>query len=281
MDTLHRIGELRSRVAAWHRAGERVALVPTMGNLHAGHLELVRRARGVATRVVVSIFVNPLQFGPEEDLSSYPRTLEADRRCLLGEGTDLLFAPPVEEVYPYGQPGHTRVEVPGLSDILCGASRPGHFAGVATVVCKLFNIVQPDWALFGKKDFQQLLVVRRMTADLCLPVEIVGVPTVREPDGLAMSSRNGYLTAPERAQAPTLYRTLGEMAEGLRRGATVTAVEAQGRAALEQAGLRPDYVSVRRADDLGPPGVGDRVLVILAAAFLGRARLIDNLPLSL
>jgi len=277
MHTLHQTAALRLQVAAWRRAGERIALVPTMGNLHPGHLELARQARGRAQRVVVSIFVNPLQFGPNEDFSTYPRTLEADCRGLEGEGADLLFAPGVDEVYPNGQAGQTRVEVPEISDILCGTSRPGHFVGVATVVCKLFNMVQPDLALFGEKDFQQLLVVRRMTADLCLPVQIVGVPTVREPDGLAMSSRNGYLSAEERARAPALYQALRMAAQALRQGTTSAQVETRAWAALEREGLRPDYVSVRRALDLSVPGPGEQPLVILAAAHLGRTRLIDNL----
>ncbi len=208
MERIESLRDLRERVTAWRSAGARLAFVPTMGNLHAGHLTLVREARALADMVVASIFVNPLQFGAGEDLDAYPRTLEDDRRLLAGEGCDLLFTPRVDEVYPRGQAAQTRVEVPGLSDILCGARRPGHFVGVSTVVCKLFNMVQPNLALFGEKDFQQLLVIRRMVEDLAMPVEIVGVPTVRESDGLAMSSRNGYLTAEERARAPVLYRVL-------------------------------------------------------------------------
>jgi pantoate--beta-alanine ligase len=268
---------LRARVAEWRRAGERIAFVPTMGNLHEGHLTLVREARRAAPRVVVSIFVNPLQFGPAEDYAAYPRTLDEDRRLLEREGVDLLFAPAATLVYPRGQAEQTRVEVPGVSDILCGASRPGHFVGVATVVCKLFNMVQPDVALFGEKDFQQLLVIRLMTRDLSLPVAIRGVATVREPDGLAMSSRNRYLSAAERAVAPGLHRTLRRAADRLRGG---TAPEEAARAAREElaaAGLQPDYVSVRRSGDLAEPAPGDKALVVLAAARLGRARLIDNL----
>jgi pantoate--beta-alanine ligase len=270
------LAELRERRAAFATAGERVAFVPTMGNLHDGHLELVRRGRALAPRVVVSIFVNPLQFGAGEDLARYPRTLERDAGLLEGVGADLLFAPPVAEMYP--RPQQTRVEVPGLSDILCGASRPGHFVGVATVVCKLLNMVQPQVALFGEKDFQQLAVIRRMVEDLCVPVQILGVPTVREPDGLAMSSRNGYLTAAERRQAPALYRALQAAAAALATGAAdPEAVARQAAAAIDAAGLRTDYVSVRRAGDLAPAGAGDADLVVLAAAYLGRARLIDNL----
>ena len=269
--------ELRARRAAWGAAGERVAFVPTMGNLHDGHLELVRRGRALATRVVVSIFVNPLQFGPGEDLASYPRTLAGDTARLDAAGADLLFTPAVEEMYPRPQAEQTRVEVPGLSDILCGASRAGHFVGVATVVCKLFNMVQADVALFGEKDFQQLAVIRRMVDDLCIPIGIIGVPTVREADGLAMSSRNGYLTSAERAQAPALYRALRGAAAMLEAGAGVDAVVRAATAQIDAAGLRTDYVSVRRAADLAIPDAGDRDLVVLAAAYLGRARLIDNI----
>jgi pantoate--beta-alanine ligase len=227
---------------------------------------------------VVSIFVNPLQFGAGEDLASYPRTLARDTEQLAEVGADLLFAPAVAQMYPRPQAEQTRVEVPGLSDILCGASRPGHFVGVATVVCKLFNMVQPAVALFGEKDFQQLAVIRRMVEDLCLPVEIVGVPTVREPDGLAMSSRNGYLTAEERARAPALYRALQAAARDVESGrGDLLGAARRAAAMIDAAGLRTDYVSLRRAADLAPPGEADADLVILAAAYLGRARLIDNL----
>ncbi len=279
--TISKLSELRTQIGEWRRNGERIALVPTMGNLHAGHLDLVHRARERATRTVVSIFVNPMQFGPKEDFAAYPRTLDADREKLRQAGADLVFAPSMNEVYPGGQARQTRVEVPGISDLLCGASRPGHFIGVATVVCKLFNMAQPDVAIFGEKDFQQLMVIRRMTRDLSLPVEIVGAPTMREPDGLAMSSRNGYLNDEERALAPRLYAGLRQAAEALRRGDAVGQVEADTAHLLEQAGFGPDYLSVRRADDLEPPGEGDRNLVILAAAQLGPARLIDNLRVAL
>ena len=282
MQTIQQLEALRAQIADWRRAGETIAFVPTMGNLHAGHLALIGAARGRAARVVASIFVNPLQFGAGEDFGAYPRTFAQDQTALGESGCDLLFAPAVETMYPDGQEGHTRVEVPGLSDILCGASRPGHFVGVATVVCKLFNMVQPDLALFGEKDFQQLLVIRRMTADLALPVSVLGMPTVREADGLAMSSRNGYLTADERRRAPGLYRALHSAAAALESARDVAAAEAAGLAAVESAGLRPDYLRIRRARDLAPaganaddPAAGD--LIILAAAYLGRARLIDNL----
>ncbi|MCC7279491.1 MAG: pantoate--beta-alanine ligase [Chromatiaceae bacterium] len=277
MELVEQIPTLRARVATWRRADQRVALVPTMGNLHPGHLALVREAQRLADRVVVSIFVNPLQFGPSEDFGAYPRTLEQDRALLEAAGTHLLFAPPVAAVYPRGQAGQTRVEVPGISDILCGASRPGHFVGVATVVCKLFNMVQPDLAIFGEKDFQQLLVIRLMTQDLSLPVTIQGLATVREPDGLAMSSRNGYLTREERARAPALYQTLLRAGERLRAGVAIAEVERLAAEEIAAAGLGPDYCSVRRAGDLAPAGSEDRELVVLVAARLGRARLIDNL----
>jgi pantoate--beta-alanine ligase len=278
---VERVAELRERVRVWRAAGERIAFVPTMGNLHAGHLSLVREGHAYADRVVASLFVNPLQFGPSEDLDAYPRTLDEDRRQLIATGCDLLFIPGVREIYPRGQDTQTRVEVPGISDILCGASRPGHFVGVATVVCKLLNMVQPDVALFGEKDFQQLLVIRRLVEDLAMPVEIIGVPTVRESDGLAMSSRNGYLTSEERALAPALYQVLNATAEAVRAGEPIERAERAALESLAAAGLRPDYLSVRRTADLAPAGSEDRALVILAAAYLGRARLIDNLPVNL
>lgn len=281
MNIVEQLNDLRNQVRAWRTAGERVGFVPTMGNLHEGHITLVREALQRVPRVVVSIFVNPLQFGPTEDLAAYPRTPEQDQARLAEAGCHLLFAPSVATMYPNGQAVQTRVEVPGLSDILCGASRPGHFIGVATVVCKLFNMVQPDLALFGEKDFQQLLVIRRMVADLAMPVEVRGVPIVREPDGLAMSSRNGYLSADERAQAPSLYRALTAAAQQLLAGQPLTEVEAQTAEAITAAGLRPDYVRICRTTDLGEPTTNDRELVILAAAYLGRTRLIDNLRVAL
>ncbi len=260
----------------------RLAFVPTMGNLHEGHLALVRRARELADRVAVSIFVNPLQFDRREDLEAYPRTLEVDAALLEREGVALLFAPDADLIYPEGMERHTRVEVPVVTEGLCGAARPGHFTGVATIVCKLFNLVQPDIAVFGKKDYQQLLVIRKMVSDLAMPVEIVGVETVREADGLAMSSRNGYLTAEERQRAPALYRTLQETVAALRAGRRdYRVLEEAGASRLEEAGMRPDYFEIRRAADLGRPSGDEQALVILAAAFLGKARLIDNLEVFL
>ena len=280
MLAVHGVAELRDQVQRWRRDGERIALVPTMGNLHAGHVKLVEEAHARAKRVVASIFVNPLQFGPGEDYQSYPRTLEADQAKLQAVRADLLFAPAVEEMYPGGRDRVTRVDVPGLSAILDGEFRPGHFSGVATVVLKLLNIVQPDVALFGEKDYQQLLIVRRLVADLSVPVEIVGVPIVREADGLAMSSRNQYLTPVERQQAPLLFRTLGETAAALRNGwRDFSRLEAEAVQKLS-AQLRPDYVSIRAAHTLAAADADTRDFVVLAAVWLGKARLIDNIQVS-
>ena len=281
MQTVHTIAHLRTAVDQWRGRRERVALVPTMGNLHDGHLQLVKRACRVADKVVVSIFINPTQFGPQEDFGAYPRTLKQDSFILAEQGAHLLFAPDVEELYPYGSEDTVRVEVPGLSDILCGASRPGHFTGVATVVAKLFNAVRPHVAVFGEKDYQQLLVVRRLVADLCMAVEIIGEPTVREGDGLAMSSRNGYLSAAERAQAPALYQTLRWLGERIVSGMNYDKLAAQGANILRESGFEPDYVAIRRAEDLQAPQAADSRLIILAAAWLGKTRLIDNLPVTL
>lgn len=280
MQIVHGVSELRDQVQRWRLAGERIALVPTMGNLHAGHLQLVEQAHARAKRAVVSIFVNPLQFGPGEDYQGYPRTLEADQAKLQAVRADLLFAPAVEEMYARGRDQITRVDVPGLSAILDGEFRPGHFSGVATVVLKLLNIVQPDVALFGEKDYQQLLIVRRLVADLSLPVEIVGVPIVREADGLAMSSRNQYLTPAERQQAPLLFRTLGETAAALRNGRRdFSRLEAEAVQKLSPP-LRPDYVSIRAAHTLAAADADTRDFVVLAAAWLGKARLIDNIQVT-
>ena len=280
--TVHTIAELRARIAAWKQAGERVAFVPTMGNLHRGHIHLVERARELAPRTVASIFVNPMQFGANEDYAGYPRTLEDDSRQLEAVGLDLLFAPKLTEVYPRPLADMAQVTVPELSAVLCGVSRPIHFSGVTTVVTKLFNMVQPDVAVFGEKDWQQLVVIRRMVADLDFPVEIVGVPTVREPDGLALSSRNGYLSVEERAMAPALYATLQATAERLRAGERDCAMlEVAAKTHLEAAGFRPDYFEIRCSDTLQRPTPADIDLRIFAAAWLGRARLIDNLAVVL
>ncbi len=278
MERVSTIKELRQQITGWRKAGDSIALVPTMGNLHAGHLELVRQARQRADRIVVSIFINPMQFGAGEDFGSYPRTLEQDAAQLERAEANLLFTPSVQEVYPRGQALQTIVTVPGISQTLCGVSRPGHFAGVATVVCKLLNMVQPDLALFGNKDFQQLLVIRQMVEDLCIPVEIIGAPTVREPDGLARSSRNGYLTAEERSRAPILYRVLSETSKAIAEGRDDYAVlESESKQRLTAAGFKPDYYSIRNAADLSAPSGETGKLAILAAVYLGRTRLIDNL----
>ncbi|MFP5504684.1 MAG: pantoate--beta-alanine ligase [Gammaproteobacteria bacterium] len=275
------IEELRATLAQWRARGARIAFVPTMGNLHAGHLRLVEAARERDARVVASIFVNPLQFGPDEDFARYPRTPDADCAALQAHGTDLVFLPEVETMYPRPLKALTRVTVPGLGEILEGAHRPGHFDGVTTVVARLFNLVQPDIAVFGKKDYQQLCIIRRMVADLGWPIEIVGVPTVRESDGLAMSSRNGYLSVRERRLAPLLARTLAEVAEHLQAGERdFTALERAAMTVLEEDGFRADYVSIRRPD-LEAAVAGDARVVILAAARLGTTRLIDNLSVSL
>jgi len=283
MQTFHTLTELRARVAAWRRSGERVAFAPTMGNLHRGHISLVERAQECAPRTVASIFVNPLQFGPNEDYASYPRTLEEDSRQLRTAGLDLLFAPNSADVYPRPLEEMTQVTVPGLTTVLCGASRPGHFCGVTTIVAKLFNMVQPDVAVFGDKDWQQLAVIRRMTTDLDLPIQIVGAPTVREADGLAMSSRNGYLSVEQRAVAPTLYATLQATAQRWRQGEQDFAIlEEEAKAQLAATGFRPDYFEIRHAETLLRPTPEDAAadLRIFAAAWLGRARLIDNLPID-
>jgi len=276
------IAALQAALRAERESGARIGFVPTMGNLHAGHERLFQRARDHAEAVVASIYVNPLQFGADEDFGAYPRTPVEDRERLEAAGVDILFQPDDSQIYPRGRVAHTRVEVPGLSDILCGQFRPGHFRGVTTVVNRLFNLVAPNVALFGKKDYQQLLLIRLMVSDLGLPIEIVGVDTLREPDGLALSSRNRYLTPDERRAAARLYATLNELAGRMHLpDADIPALEAQAQQALHAAGFRPEYLSVRRQTDLAPPAPGDRALVILAAAWLGRARLIDNLEVNL
>jgi pantoate--beta-alanine ligase len=278
MQTVTGSNELRRHVQRLRAQGVRSAFVPTMGNLHAGHLELVRQARQLADHVIVSIFVNPAQFGPQEDYQNYPHTPERDRDTLLEAGADLLFLPDVAEIYPQGPDRTTIVEVPGLNRILEGEHRPTHFNGVTTVVAKLFNLVQADVAVFGEKDYQQLLLIRRMVADLCMPIVIAAVATVREADGLAMSSRNGYLSPAERAVAPRLYAVLTQVKARVEAGGEeVAAIEQAALAELTAAGFQPDYVSVRRQSDLAPPGPGDTAMIALAAARLGPARLIDNI----
>jgi len=281
MKILSEPAQLREQVAAWRRDGLRVGFVPTMGNLHPGHLSLMAQCRGVADRVVSSIFVNPLQFGPGEDYDSYPRTLDADSAVLQQAGVDLLFTPATSVIYPGDPDGRTRIHVPALETLLCGVTRPHFFSGVATVVNLLFNLVGPDVAIFGEKDYQQLLVIRRMVADLHIPVEVLGGAIVREADGLAMSSRNAYLSDAERRQAPALHQALLLAAERLRAGDTFADAERAGGGRIAEAGLDLDYFSIRRATDLRPVQAGDRDLRVLAAARLGRARLIDNIGIHL
>ena len=278
MQIVSSIADLRAALQVWRSRGERIGFVPTMGNLHAGHISLLSAARFRADRIVASVFVNPLQFGPSEDFDSYPRTPEEDASLLQGAQCDLLFLPTVEQMYPQGNAQATRVLVRRLSETLCGAVRPGHFEGVATVVAKLFGIVQPDVAVFGEKDFQQFTIIRRMTQDLSIPVEVIGAATVRAADGLALSSRNRYLSATERSVAPAVYAALRAAVQRIDLGdADYAAIEAQGLQALVAAGMRPDYFAVRDAHTLDTPDGSSRDLVVLAAARLGRARLIDNL----
>lgn len=280
MLTLRDISELRSTLRDYRQRGQRIALVPTMGNLHKGHLALVAHARQQADIVVASLFVNPLQFGPGEDLDGYPRTFTADQSQLTDAGCDVLFSPTVTALYPNGLATQTKVHVPELGEGLCGGSRPGHFDGVSTVVSMLFNLVQPDVACFGEKDYQQLGVIRKLVHDLHMPIEIIGVPIVRADDGLALSSRNGYLSAKERAIAPALYRTLSALKKALEHGEPAEQVIQQGKKALYDAGFTPDYLELR-TPALGPVDSTTRQAVLLAAAKLGPARLIDNLSVRL
>lgn len=282
MNTVKTLRELRAAVAQARAEGKQIGFVPTMGNLHAGHASLVQIAAQRADFVVASIFVNPLQFGAGEDLDKYPRTLAADQEKLLAAGCHLLFHPDVAEIYPHGMGDQTRVSVPGVSEGLCGASRPGHFEGVATVVTKLFNMVQPDLAVFGEKDYQQLAVIRALVQDLNMPIQIIGAPTQRAEDGLALSSRNGYLSAEQRAVAPALYRSLQSIAEALRRGARDYAQLIETAQTQQSvAGFTPDYLEIRNAVNLHPAQLDDRHLVVLTAAHLGSTRLIDNLVVEL
>jgi pantoate--beta-alanine ligase len=272
------LSSLRDNLARHRRAGRRIGFVPTMGNLHRGHLSLIEAARERAEATVASIFVNPTQFGPGEDYDAYPRTFEADRDALEEAGCDLIWAPPVAVMYPLEEPYMLRVPQ-RLADRLCGRSRPGHFDGVASVVLRLFSQVSPDLAVFGEKDFQQLLILRQMVRDLSLPIEIVGAPIVRESDGLAMSSRNAYLSDSERRAAPILHRVLAETAEKLGREDDFDALRSAALETLERAGFRPDYLEWRCAETLGLPKRG-RPSRVFGAAWLGRARLIDNVPVG-
>lgn len=281
MKTETTISGLRAALKAARKAGKSIAFVPTMGNLHDGHITLVKAAKRRADVVVTSIFVNPTQFGVNEDFDKYPRTLAADSALLADAQCDILFAPEAREMYPDGRSQNTSVNVSGITEVLCGKSRPGHFSGVATVVSKLFNIVQPDMALFGEKDYQQLAVIRRFTRELCFPVDVVGVPTVRADDGLALSSRNGFLSADERQLAPQIYKTLSSLRTAIEGGQRDYAMlAAAANAHLEKCGFVPDYLEIRR-QDLDPAGPEDKALVILVAAKLGSTRLIDNLAFEL
>jgi pantoate--beta-alanine ligase len=273
---------LREQLDDWRRAGDHIALVPTMGNLHAGHLSLVTLAQKYAERIVVSIFVNPTQFGPDEDFEDYPRTLERDKRSLKRVNADLIFVPDVDTIYPFGLDNATSVTVPILTSEFCGSSRPGHFDGVTSVVSRLFSLVRPDVAVFGEKDYQQLLVIKHLVADLNLALCIVSGPTCREDDGLAMSSRNKYLSEGERTIAPKLYATLQEVGNKLQSGERdYAALEEEGTERLAALGFLPDYFSIRRAGTLSPPDRDDDDLVVLAAAQLGATRLIDNVIVSI
>ncbi len=287
MQVIHTVQQLREVIHAFKQAGKKIAFVPTMGNLHEGHLQLVSMAQTKAEIVVCSIFVNPLQFGKGEDFDKYPKTLKDDTRQLQQLGCDIVFAPSVDEMYPgssdTSQAGinQSQIVVPGISDILEGAFRPGHFTGVATVVGKLFNMVQPDLAVFGEKDYQQLLVIKRFVNELCFPVEILSHPIVREENGLAMSSRNGYLSAEQKQQASAIFLTLQTMAQKLQSGSRdYQQLEQEAAEQLQQLGFKPDYIQIRNTD-LSKPAQDSKQLVILVAAWLGNTRLIDNLQLTI
>ena len=281
MITTESISAIRKQVLAWRMKGETVAFVPTMGNLHLGHLTLVKEAKSRADHVVASIFVNPMQFGQNEDLDAYPRTLSNDQSALIAAGAELLFTPTPDIIYPKGMEAQTFVEVPLISNQLCGESRPGHFRGVATIVCKLFNIVQPDIAVFGQKDFQQLLVIKTMVEDLSMPIEIIGVETIREDSGLAMSSRNGYLTAAQKQQAAVLKQTLDKMAIELCAGKQTDEVISAANIAISAAGFDNDYLDIRNAKTFNKAANSDTEQVMLLAAYMGATRLIDNLVVKL
>ncbi|MEN3753614.1 pantoate--beta-alanine ligase [Mangrovibacter yixingensis] len=273
---------LRQHIREWRQAGKRIALVPTMGNLHDGHMTLVDEARRHADIVVVSVFVNPMQFDRVDDLARYPRTLQEDCEKLNRRHVDLVFAPAPSEIYPQGMETQTYVDVPGLSTMLEGASRPGHFRGVATIVSKLLNLVQPDVACFGEKDYQQLALIRKMVADMGYGTDIVGVPIVRAKDGLALSSRNGYLTSEQRKLAPGLYQVMTTVAEKLRQGERdLDEILALAATELNEKGLRSDDLQIRDATSLEALNEQSKAAVILMAAWLGQARLIDNMVVSL
>lgn len=283
MVILNSIEVLRVEITSRRNHGQVIVFVPTMGNLHQGHLSLIRKAKQYGGTVLVSLYVNPLQFGPNEDFATYPRTLERDRAALTDMQVDVLFCPDDATMYPRGMDDQTKVEVPLLGEVLEGATRPVFFRGVTTVVNRLFNIANADIAVFGKKDYQQLTIIKRMVADLAMPIEIVGAETVRDRDGLALSSRNSYLTAAERETAPALYRCLSAAADGLVSGRRdYSRVEAEARDELAAGGIDPDYVSIRRQRDLAvPQAEDDPDLVVLGAGYVGKTRLIDNVEVSM
>ncbi|MCY7353618.1 MAG: pantoate--beta-alanine ligase [Lysobacter sp.] len=281
IQTIVELGALRTRIAEWKSGGLRIGFVPTMGNLHAGHHSLIALARQHADRIVASVFVNPTQFGPNEDFNRYPRTPDADAAGLDAAGCDVVWMPSVETMYPFGAEAAVRMRVPGITDVLDGSHRPGHFDGVVTVVSRLFNQVQPDIAVFGKKDYQQLAVIRYFVRDLAFPIELIAASTHREADGLAMSSRNQYLSAEQRPAAATIHRTLLRMRDGIVAGQSRTQVEDEAARALEAAGFVLDYAVVRTAMLVEPAAGESGALVALIAAKLGSTRLIDNLEFTL
>lgn len=281
MNTVNTITTLRSCIHEWRLQGLKIAFVPTMGNLHAGHISLITEAKKHADKVVVSIFVNPMQFGANEDIDNYPKTLADDQQKLIAVNTDLLFTPTPEIIYPKGLDKQTFVEVPNVSDVYCGESRPGHFRGVSTVVCKLFNLVQPDVACFGQKDYQQVQVIQTMVDDLSMPIEIIPVPTMREESGLAMSSRNGYLTAEEKVTAVELSKTMRWLAESIKTDTNYTQLIETAKTKIDATGMKTDYLHISHASTLNAATPDDKEIVILAAAHCGKARLIDNIRISL
>ncbi|KZX71958.1 pantoate--beta-alanine ligase [Oleiphilus sp. HI0009] len=281
MKILHTLKELREELNQARKANHKIGLVPTMGNVHEGHLRLVDSARESNSFTVATIFVNPLQFGENEDFDSYPRTLEKDSSLLAARNCDVLFAPNIFEVYPGGLKAESTVHVPDITKHHCGASREKHFDGVATIVTKLFNMVQPDQAIFGEKDFQQLMVIRKLTNDLCFPIEIVGVPTCREPSGLALSSRNGYLNEEEHLRASKLFAVLQQTKKALESNEDIVVARQQAISSLTENGFKLDYLNIASVDTLLPAKDADKEIVILAAVFLGATRLIDNIRVSL
>ena len=281
MQTTETISALRNEINLWRQQGLKIAFVPTMGNLHQGHIALVEKAKMLADKVVASIFVNPMQFGANEDIGSYPRTMAADQEKLKAAGCDLLFTPTPAIIYPKGLDKQSYVEVPNVSDGYCGESRPGHFRGVATVVCKLFNIVQPNIACFGLKDYQQVQVIQTMVEDLSMPIEIIAVETVREASGLALSSRNNYLTPEEKQTAPALSQNIQWLAKAIQSDSDFIGLAKQAASYIDNAGMKTDYIHICHARTLQPASEDDKELVILAAAHCGKARLIDNLQVTL